>query len=120
MAYEPGDEFQCLSIPITLVKEKRVNPITQAESYLSGLAIAGGVDQDHTKSPQGFTEAGVYITKVEPGGPADAAGLKVGDRILQCNDHDFTLVTHKKAIEYIQRYKSLNLLINRKDDCVEV
>lgn len=90
------------------------------EILRSGFSIAGGIDQDHTKSPQNFTEAGVYITKLDMNGPAARAGLKPGDRILQCNGHDFTLVTHRKAVEYIKKYPVLDMLIIRKDDCVNV
>lgn len=86
----------------------------------SGFSIAGGIDQDHTKSPQKFTEAGVYITKVDANGAAIRAGLKPGDRILQCNGHDFTLVTHKKAVDHIKKYPILEMLIIRKDDCASV
>lgn len=43
------------------------------------------------------------------------AGLQVGDKILQCNGYDFTIVTHRKAVEYIQRHETLNLLIARRD-----
>lgn len=94
--------------------------MTGTEILRSGLSIAGGIDQDHTKSPQKFTEAGVYITKIDPNGPAAKASLKPGDRILQCNGHDFTLVTHKKAVECIKKYPVLDMLIIRKDDCVNV
>lgn len=85
-----------------------------------GFRIAGGIDQDHHKSPQKFTEAGVYITDVDLNGPASKAGLKAGDRVLQCNGHDFTLVTHSKAVEYIKRYPILVMLITRSGDCVDV
>lgn len=94
--------------------------MTGSEVLRLGFSIAGGIDQDHTKSPQKFTEAGVYITKIDPNGPGARAGLKPGDRILQCNGHDFTLVTHKKAVEYIKKYPVLDMLIIRKDDCVNV
>lgn len=55
-----------------------------------------------------------------PNGAGSIAGLKPGDRILQCNGHDFTLVTHRKAVEYIKKYPVLDMLIIRKDDCVDV
>lgn len=103
-----------------MAKTKTRDPTTGSEALRSGFSIAGGIDQDHTKSPQKFTEAGVYITKIDPYGPGAMAGLKPGDRILQCNGHDFTLVTHKKAVEYIKKYPVLDMLIIRKDDCVNV
>lgn len=60
------------------------------------------------------------MTRIDPNGPASDCGLKVGDRILQCNEHDFTMVTHKKAVDFIQRYKNLEMLVTRKDGSVEV
>ena len=53
--------------------------------------------------------------EITPSGPASRAGLRVGDKILQCNGYDFTIVTHKKAVEYIQRHDVLNLLVTRRD-----
>lgn len=101
-------------------KSPAIDPSTGEETLRSGFSIAGGIDQDHRKSPQEFSEAGVYITKLDPSGAAARAGLKLGDRILQCNGHDFTLVTHKKAVECIKKYQTLDMLIVRKDDCINV
>lgn len=107
-------------IPIKFAKEVAHDPATGVDSLRCGFSIGGGIDQDHTKSGFNFTEAGVYITKVDPNGPGARAGLQLGDRILQCNGHDFTLVTHKKAVEAIKRYTNLDMLVIRKDDCVNV
>ncbi|KAK2176428.1 hypothetical protein NP493_663g03015 [Ridgeia piscesae] len=57
---------------------------------------------------------GVYVTYVYEGGPAHQAGLQVHDKLLQVNGHDFTVVTHKKALEYIKRKPVLNMLVYRK------
>lgn len=112
--------FFLLQIPVTVAKSPSLDPTTGDETLKSGFSIAGGIDQDHTKSPQKFTEAGVYVTRIEPNGAAARAGLRPGDRILQCNGHDFTLVTHKKAVDYIKKYPILEMLIIRKGDCVDV
>lgn len=103
-----------------VIKEPQIDVNTGREVLKIGFSIAGGIDQDHTKSPHNFTEAGVYITKLDLNGPAFKAGLKLGDRILQCNGHDFTLVTHRKAVEYLSKYPVLEMLIIRKDDCINV
>jgi len=34
--------------------------------------------------------------------------------LLQCNGYDFTMVTHKKAVDYIKKHPVLNLLVARK------
>ncbi|MCL4123737.1 UNVERIFIED_CONTAM: hypothetical protein GTU68_066438 [Idotea baltica] len=41
-------------------------------------------------------------------------GFKIDDKILQCNGYDFTMVTHKKAVDYIKKHPVLNLLVARK------
>lgn len=46
--------------------------------------------------------------------PASRAGLRVHDKILQCNGYDFTMVTHKKAVSYIKKEPHLSLLVARK------
>lgn len=40
--------------------------------------------------------------------------LKFKICIFQCNGYDFTMVTHKKAVDYIKKHKILNLLIARR------
>ncbi len=57
---------------------------------------------------------GIYVTDVTGEGPAWRCGLRMGDKILQCNGYDFTMVTHKKAVEYIKKHPILNMLIARK------
>lgn len=34
--------------------------------------------------------------------------------VFQCNGYDFTMVTHKKAVDYIKKHPILNLLVARK------
>lgn len=52
--------------------------------------------------------------QVHQGSAAAKAGLRVHDKILQCNGYDFTMVTHKKAVDYIKKHPVLNLLVARK------
>lgn len=54
------------------------------------------------------------MTDVNQDGPGWRSGLRVGDKILQCNGYDFTMVTHKKAVEYIKKHPILNMLIARR------
>ncbi|KYM95248.1 Uncharacterized protein C45G9.7 [Cyphomyrmex costatus] len=57
---------------------------------------------------------GIYVTEVHDGSPAAKSGLRMHDKILQCNGYDFTMVTHKKAVSYIRKHPVLNLLVARK------
>lgn len=80
----------------------------------SGLTIAGGIDQDFRQSKQGYSDNGVYITQVAENSPASNCGLMPDDKILSSNGFDFTLCTHKAAVEQIKKHSILNLLIARK------
>lgn len=45
---------------------------------------------------------GQYIGKVDDGSPAEAAGLRQGDRIIEVNGTNITTETHKKVVELIK------------------
>ncbi|CAI9721124.1 tax1-binding protein 3 homolog [Octopus vulgaris] len=116
-----GDPLECFSIPIVLHKEPERddhgNPVVGTDGkqkYRCGFRIGGGIDQDNTKSPQGYPDKGIYVTYIHENGPAARTGLQVHDKILQVNGHDMTVATHKKAVEYIQRKPVLNMLVYRK------
>ena len=38
---------------------------------------------------------GIYVTEISEGSAASNSGLKVHDKILQCNGYDFTMVMYK-------------------------
>ncbi|XP_022660905.1 uncharacterized protein C45G9.7-like [Varroa jacobsoni] len=111
--HEAGTAMECLSIPIRLAKEVTIDAEGR-EVTRCGFRIGGGIDQDYTKSPQGYTDNGVYVTEVYENSPAQHCGLKEHDKILQVNGYDFTMVTHRKAVEYIKRNNVLNMLVARK------
>ncbi|KAH8415706.1 hypothetical protein KR222_010649 [Zaprionus bogoriensis] len=131
--HQAGTAMECLSIPITLHKEKDYDQEGR-EILKCGFKIGGGIDQDYKKSPQGYTDyvggwlyppciselmaiirsQGIYVTEVHEGSPAARAGLRIHDKILQCNGYDFTMVTHKKAVSYIRKNPILNMLVARK------
>ena len=106
------------------------------QAYFCGFSIGGGIDQDYKLSPQKYTDnvsenkhynlilfsiffthifvlKGIYVTNIKPDGPAASSNLRINDKILQVNGYDFTLVTHKKAVEYIKKGKTLNMLESR-------
>jgi len=113
--HEPGTAFECLSMPITLTKEPAGTLDENGKPVMKcGFRIGGGIDQDFRKSPQGYSDNGIYVTAVAEDSPAIRSGLRLHDKILQCNGYDFTMVTHRKAVEYIQKSPTLNMLIARK------
>ncbi|CAD5125179.1 DgyrCDS13422 [Dimorphilus gyrociliatus] len=108
-------------IPILLQKEieydERGNALLDEDNkpkLRCGFRIGGGIDQDNTLSAQGYPDKGVYVTYIYENGPGHKAGLQQHDKILQVNGHDMTVVTHKKAVEYIKRKAILNMLVYRK------
>lgn len=86
--------------------------ITRADQPF-GIEIAGGLDQDASRNPFAPGDTGIFILSVEPLSLAHNAGLKVGDKILQANGYDFTMVTLKQAERRIQRKDTLRLKITR-------
>lgn len=47
---------------------------------------------------------GQYIGKVDEGSPAEAAGLREGDRILEVNGESISNKTHKQVVELIKTF----------------
>ena len=111
-SHEPGTAISCLSIPITLHKEG--GPGIPETELKCGFKIGGGIDQDYRKSPQGYEDNGIYVTDIAPDSAASRSGLRMHDKILQLNGYDFTMVTHKKAVDYIKKLPVLNMLVARK------
>jgi len=106
--HEPGTAIECLSIPIILHKEAGQDQVPRC-----GFKIGGGIDQDYRKSPQGYSDNGIYVTDIAEDSAATRAGLRIHDKILQLNGYDFTMVTHKKAVDYIKKPPVLNMLVAR-------
>ncbi|CAG0888578.1 unnamed protein product [Darwinula stevensoni] len=71
-----------IRIPITLQKEKGIDHEGH-DIMKCGFKIGGGIDQDFRRSPQGYTDNGIYVTEVHEGSPASKAGLQIHDKILQ-------------------------------------
>uniref|UniRef100_A0A7E4VG01 PDZ domain-containing protein n=1 Tax=Panagrellus redivivus TaxID=6233 RepID=A0A7E4VG01_PANRE len=112
--HEAGKPLECLSIAVVLEKEQ-VLDATGNLVYRVGFKVGGGIDQDPSKAPYAYPDLGVYITQIDPHSPAEKAGLRQHDKILQVNDHDFTMLTHEKAVRYIKKYPVLHMLIVRRE-----
>lgn len=60
---------------------------------------------------------GQYIGKVDDGSPAEAAGLRQGDRILEVNGESIANKTHKEVVELIKGLSNeTNLLVVDQGD----
>ncbi|XP_052763197.1 protein scribble homolog isoform X7 [Mya arenaria] len=61
-----------------------------------GLSIVGG--SDHSSSPFGEEEPGIFVSKIIPDGAASKTNLHIGDRILEVNGRNMTSATHQEAV----------------------
>uniref|UniRef100_A0A8C4ITT8 Tax1-binding protein 3 n=1 Tax=Dicentrarchus labrax TaxID=13489 RepID=A0A8C4ITT8_DICLA len=59
---------------------------------------------------------GIYVTRITPEGPAHEAGLRMGDKILQVNGWDMTMMTHDQARKRLTKKNEdvVRLLVTRK------
>ncbi|KAL6726818.1 hypothetical protein Aduo_008750 [Ancylostoma duodenale] len=110
--HSAGESIECLSIAIQLKKEETVDQYGNV-AYRVGFKIGGGIDQDPSCAPFKYPDQGIYITHIDEDSPADRAGLRKHDKILQVNGLDFTLLTHERAVKYIKKYAVLDMLVAR-------
>ncbi|KAM4698571.1 Na(+)/H(+) exchange regulatory cofactor NHE-RF2 [Rhinophrynus dorsalis] len=70
----------------------------------------------HLHGEKGKT--GQYIRKVEPGSPAEAAGLKAGDRVLEVNGENVEKETHHQVVQRIKAVENETrlLVVDREAD----
>ncbi|KAF5910008.1 excitatory amino acid transporter 1-like [Clarias magur] len=93
MSYIPGQ-------PVTAVVQRiEIHKLRDGDNLILGFSIGGGIDQDPSQNPfsEDKTDKGIYVTRVSKGGPAEVAGLMMGDKIMQVNGWDMTMVTHDQA-----------------------
>uniref|UniRef100_H3DDF2 Tax1-binding protein 3 n=2 Tax=Tetraodon nigroviridis TaxID=99883 RepID=H3DDF2_TETNG len=112
MAHTPGQPLSAV------VQRVEIKKLRQADHLILGFSIGGGIDQDPSQNPfsQNKSDKGIYVTRVSPGGPADEAGLKEGDKIMQVNGWDMTMVTHDKARKKLTKKNEdvVRLLVTRR------
>ncbi|KFM72984.1 Protein scribble-like protein, partial [Stegodyphus mimosarum] len=79
-----------------------------------GLSIAGGIGS----TPYKDDDEGIFVSKVISNGPAESAGLKVGDKILSVNGKDLERVTHFDAVDALKTAGDTMVMIIRRDSVV--
>ncbi|KAK9730448.1 PDZ domain [Popillia japonica] len=90
---------------VELREEKYEIHIERSRSGL-GLSIAGG----RGSTPFKGDDEGIFISRVTEGGPADLAGLRVGDKVISVNRVDVTNVSHYDAVEVLKASGSVLIL----------
>lgn len=95
-----------------------IHKLRQGENLILGFSIGGGIDQDPSQNPfsEDKTDKGIYVTRVSEGGPAEIAGLQIGDKIMQVNGWDMTMVTHDQARRRLTKRSEevVRLLVTRQ------
>lgn len=101
-----------------VVQRIEIQKLRQGDNLILGFSIGGGIDQDPGQNPfsEDKTDKGIYVTRITPGGPADVAGLRMGDKIMQVNGWDMTMVTHDQARKRLTKKNEdvVRLLVTRK------
>ncbi|XP_062699732.1 protein lap4 isoform X3 [Aedes albopictus] len=103
-SYDATDAF-------TELKEDRLEIHIERTSAGLGLSIAGGKGSTPFKGD----DEGIFISRVTEGGPADLAGLRVGDKVLKVNGVSVEDADHYDAVEVLKACGSvLVLFISRE------
>ncbi|XP_015218436.2 PDZ domain-containing protein 2 [Lepisosteus oculatus] len=63
-----------------------------------GISIAGGKGS----APYYENDEGIFISRVSKGGPAERAGARVGDRLLEVNGVNMQTVSHHEAVSTLR------------------
>ncbi|CAH1173628.1 unnamed protein product [Phaedon cochleariae] len=91
---------------VELREEKYEIHIERSQTGL-GLSIAGG----RGSTPFKGDDEGVFISRVTENGPADLAGLKVGDKVLSVNGANIIGASHYDAVEVLKASGQVLVLV---------
>lgn len=72
-----------------------------------GLSIAGG----RGSTPFKGDDEGIFISRVTEGGPADLAGLRVGDKVVKVNGVSVEDADHYDAVEVLKACGAVLVLV---------
>uniref|UniRef100_A0AAZ3NPV3 Tax1-binding protein 3 n=1 Tax=Oncorhynchus tshawytscha TaxID=74940 RepID=A0AAZ3NPV3_ONCTS len=115
-----NDFLSKLNSQCSCVLQQRIEirKLRQGEHLILGFSIGGGIDQDPGQNPfsEDKSDKGIYVTRVTPEGPAEVAGLMMGDKVMQVNGWDMTMVTHDQARKRLTKKNEdvVRLLVTRK------
>ncbi|KAI6205663.1 hypothetical protein M3Y94_00817900 [Aphelenchoides besseyi] len=76
-----------------------------------GLSIAGGVNS----TPYIDNDSGLFVSKLTSGAPAERAGLRIGDKLLEVNGTSMVNQRHDVAVQCMQKNpNAVELLVIQK------
>lgn len=76
-----------------------------------GLSIAGG----RGSTPFKGDDEGIFISRVTENGPADLAGLKVGDKVIKVNGVVVVDADHYQAVDILKACGSVLILVVQRE-----
>ncbi|XP_078069401.1 leucine-rich repeat-containing protein 1 isoform X1 [Mustelus asterias] len=76
----------------------KLNITVRSQMGSLGISIAGGKGS----TPYKINDEGIFISKVSKGGPADLAGVQVGDMVLEVNGISLQNTTHHEAVNTLR------------------
>lgn len=91
---------------LTELRTERLEIHIERTSAGLGLSIAGGKGSTPFKGD----DEGIFISRVTEGGPADLAGLRVGDKVLKVNGVSVEFADHYAAVEVLKACGSVLVL----------
>ncbi|XP_025417497.1 protein lap4 isoform X4 [Sipha flava] len=87
-------------------KEELLEVKIERTSAGLGLSIAGG----RNSTPFKGNDEGIFVSRLTPDGPAELAGLRVGDKVLTANGHSLVDVDHYTSVEVLRSCGSVLVL----------
>ncbi|XP_065371150.1 protein lap4 isoform X2 [Calliphora vicina] len=110
------------SYPVAIVSDDALDGVTelrleQYEIHIErtsaglGLSIAGGKGSTPFKGD----DDGIFISRVTEGGPADLAGLKVGDKVLKVNGIPVVNADHYQAVQVLKACGAVLVLVVQRE-----
>ena len=92
---------------LTTLTQERLEIHIERTSAGLGLSIAGG----RGSTPFKGDDEGIFISRVTEGGPADLAGLRVGDKVLKVNGVPVEEADHYDAVEVLKACGAVLVLV---------
>ncbi|XP_075545484.1 protein scribble homolog isoform X13 [Dermacentor variabilis] len=99
------------SVAPAAVVEEHMRICVERNALGLGLSVAGGKNSTPFKGD----DEGIFISKITEGGPAERAGLRVGDKILSVNNASVVDIDHYEAVNTLKAAgNKISLLIARE------
>ncbi|MBI4518831.1 MAG: DegQ family serine endoprotease [Deltaproteobacteria bacterium] len=113
-----GKKSETVSVKVGELREEEVAAASK-ESPELGLAVQPLTPEIAENLGLGEDAKGVVVSGVEPGSPADDAGLRRGDVIVEINQKPVKdLASYRKGLESTGKGKSVLFLVRRGDNTI--